>query len=181
AVDAHVDQHLWQNLIGPTGLLKDKTRILVTHGIHHLEHVDQIVVLKDGSISEVGDYQHLMDSRGAFYQLLKDYSATHKRKSNKHTSTSTRQHLRDLLHGKKDTAKDDMEQIESSRSSISADNSISDSEGDSSERNTIIEDAVKIVDEAAVNKDDSGELIVDEKMEAGRVGWQIVLSYAKAA
>ncbi|KAG0284459.1 Canalicular multispecific organic anion transporter 1, partial [Dissophora globulifera] len=175
AVDAHVDQHLWQNLIGSTGLLKDKTRILVTHGIHHLEHVDQIVVLKDGSISEVGDYQHLMDSRGAFHQLLKDFSTTHKRKNNKHTSTSTRQNPRDILHGKKDTVKGEMEQIASSRSSIS------DFEGDSSERNSIIEDAVKIVDEAAVNKDDSGELIVDEKMEEGRVGWEIVLSYAKAA
>ncbi|KAG0272793.1 hypothetical protein BGZ97_010884, partial [Linnemannia gamsii] len=28
AVDAHVDQHLWENLIGPDGLLKDKTRLL---------------------------------------------------------------------------------------------------------------------------------------------------------
>ncbi|KAG0301096.1 hypothetical protein BGZ98_008618 [Dissophora globulifera] len=182
AVDSHVDQHLWQNLIGPTGLLKDKTRILVTHGIHHLEHVNQIVVLKDGSITEVGDYQHLMDSRGAFYQLIKDFSATHKRKNNKHTSSSTRQHLRDLLHGKKDTTKDGIEHMASSVSNVDMDNSLSDSEGDSSERNTIVEEAaIKKTDDATVNKDDSGELIEDEKMEEGKVGWQIVLSYAKAA
>ncbi|KAG0303235.1 Canalicular multispecific organic anion transporter 1, partial [Dissophora globulifera] len=182
AVDAHVDQHLWQHLIGPTGLLKDKTRILVTHGIHHLEHVDQIVVLKDGSINEVGDYQHLMDSHGAFYQLIKDFSATHKRKNNKHTSSSTRQHLRDLLHGKKDTTKDGIERVASSVSNIDMDNSLSDSEGDSSERNTIVEEAaIKKTDDATVNKDDSGELIEDEKMEEGKVGWQIVLSYARAA
>ncbi|KAF9935190.1 Multidrug resistance-associated protein 1 [Linnemannia zychae] len=56
AVDAHVDQHLWENLIGPEGLLKDKTRLLVTHGIHHLEHIDQIVVVKDGQITEGGHY-----------------------------------------------------------------------------------------------------------------------------
>ncbi|KAF9206079.1 Multidrug resistance-associated protein 1 [Haplosporangium sp. Z 27] len=74
AVDAHVDQHLWQNLIGPKGLLKDKTRLLVTHGIHHLNEVDQIVVLKDGLISETGHYQELMDARKAFYQLIEDYS-----------------------------------------------------------------------------------------------------------
>ncbi|KAF9542257.1 hypothetical protein EC957_002209 [Mortierella hygrophila] len=74
AVDAHVDQHLWQNLIGPRGLLKDKTRLLVTHGIHHLSEVDQIVVLKDGEISETGRYQELLDARDAFYQLIQDYS-----------------------------------------------------------------------------------------------------------
>ncbi|KFH67872.1 hypothetical protein MVEG_06603 [Podila verticillata NRRL 6337] len=54
AVDAHVDQHLWKNLIGPEGLLKDKTRLLVTHGIHHLSEADQIIVIKSGQIDEMG-------------------------------------------------------------------------------------------------------------------------------
>ncbi|KAF9357739.1 Canalicular multispecific organic anion transporter 2 [Mortierella sp. NVP85] len=74
AVDAHVDQHLWQYLIGPAGLLKDKTRLLITHGIHHLSEVDQIVVMKDGRISEIGRYQDLVDAKRAFYQLIQDYS-----------------------------------------------------------------------------------------------------------
>ncbi|KAG0285664.1 Canalicular multispecific organic anion transporter 1, partial [Dissophora globulifera] len=162
-------------------LLKDKTRILVTHGIHHLEHVDQIVVLKDGSISEVGDYQRLMDSCGAFYQLINDFSATHKKKMKKHMSSSTTQHQHDLLHIKKDGMKDGMEQIESPLSSIDTDNSLSNSQGDSSERNTIVEKAVKITDDATVNKADSGELIEDEEMEEGKVGWKEALNYAKAA
>ncbi|KAG0225880.1 hypothetical protein BGW41_004478 [Actinomortierella wolfii] len=80
AVDAHVDQHLWENLIGPNGLLKDKTRILVTHGIHHLEQVDSIVVLKDGEVSEIGQYSELMSHRKAFFQLISEYSSKHKRK-----------------------------------------------------------------------------------------------------
>ena len=50
AVDAHVDRHLWDELIGPKGLLKDKARILVTHGIGHLEYADQIVAINDGQI-----------------------------------------------------------------------------------------------------------------------------------
>jgi ABC-type sulfate/molybdate transport systems ATPase subunit len=78
AVDAHVGQHLWQNLIGPSGLLKDKTRLLVTHGIHHLSEVDQIIVIKDGEISETGRYQELLDARNAFYQLIQDYSVARK-------------------------------------------------------------------------------------------------------
>ncbi|KAF9200129.1 hypothetical protein BGZ49_009666 [Haplosporangium sp. Z 27] len=84
AVDAHVDQHLWENLIGPNGLLKDKTRILVTHAIHHLAQVDQIVVIKDGGIGEIGKYDELMEAKSSFYQLITDYSVNkgkaHKKK-----------------------------------------------------------------------------------------------------
>ncbi|KAG0214051.1 Multidrug resistance-associated protein 1 [Mortierella sp. GBA30] len=80
AVDAHVDRHLWTHLIGPSGLLKDKTRLLVTHGIHHLSEVDQIVVIKDGEISETGHYQELLDAKNAFYQLIEDHSINGDRK-----------------------------------------------------------------------------------------------------
>ncbi|KAF9109213.1 hypothetical protein BGX27_007864 [Mortierella sp. AM989] len=80
AVDAHVDQHLWQSLIGPNGLLKDKTRLLVTHGIHHLDEVDQIMVMKDGTISEVGSHEQLLASRQGFYQLNLEFSSASKRR-----------------------------------------------------------------------------------------------------
>ncbi|KAF9932493.1 hypothetical protein FBU30_008066 [Linnemannia zychae] len=80
AVDAHVDQHLWQNLIGPSGLLKDKTRILVTHGIHHLSEMDQIIVMKDGEINETGEYHELLEAKNAFYQLIQDYSVAYMNK-----------------------------------------------------------------------------------------------------
>ena len=171
AVDAHVDQHLWENLIGPDGLLGDKTRILVTHGIHHLEHVDQIVVLKDGTINEVGEYQQLMDIRGAFYQLIKDFSVG-KKKSKKHSSSpSTRQHLRDLLLGKKDNKKDGS----GSGDVSSATSTYSDSEGEASERNTIV------AQETSEQKEESGELIAEETMEEGKIGWGVMMSYAKAA
>ncbi|KAF9285150.1 hypothetical protein BGZ88_009647 [Linnemannia elongata] len=81
AVDAHVDQHLWEYLIGPKGLLKNKTRLLVTHGIHHLEHVDHILVVKDGKITESGHYKHLMAAKNAFHQLIKDFSVSHRKKN----------------------------------------------------------------------------------------------------
>ncbi|KAG0092364.1 hypothetical protein BGZ93_008357 [Podila epicladia] len=73
AVDANVDQHLWNNLIGPTGLLKEKTRILVTHGIHHLHEVDQIVVIKDGRVAETGEYQELLDAKHIFHAIITEY------------------------------------------------------------------------------------------------------------
>ncbi|KAF9184642.1 Multidrug resistance-associated protein 1 [Haplosporangium sp. Z 11] len=78
AVDAHVDQHLWIHLIGPRGLLRRKARLLVTHGIHHLQDMDQILLLRDGQVVESGHYEELMKSGQTFYQLIQEYSVTHK-------------------------------------------------------------------------------------------------------
>ncbi|KAG0279202.1 hypothetical protein BGZ95_001991 [Linnemannia exigua] len=78
AVDAHVDQHLWRELIGPQGLLRNKTRLLVTHGIHHLQEVDQIILLKDGCVAETGHFEDLMASGQTFCQLICEYAATHR-------------------------------------------------------------------------------------------------------
>ncbi|KAG0093570.1 Multidrug resistance-associated protein 1 [Podila epicladia] len=83
AVDAHVEQHLWQKLIGPHGLLKNKTRLLVTHAIHHLEEADQIVVMKDGTISEMGSLVELVARRQGFYELQREFVSTERAKSKK--------------------------------------------------------------------------------------------------
>ncbi|KAG0022326.1 hypothetical protein BGZ80_000525 [Entomortierella chlamydospora] len=82
AVDAHVDRHLWTNLFGPQGLLQGKTRVLVTHGIHHLHEVDRVVLMKDGQIAEDGSYDELMGTKQTFYQLIKEYSVIHKTQEN---------------------------------------------------------------------------------------------------
>ena len=47
--------------------------MLVTHGISYLPKVDQIVVLVDGKISELGSYQELLDHNGAFADFLRNY------------------------------------------------------------------------------------------------------------
>ncbi|KAL5019757.1 hypothetical protein ScPMuIL_002649 [Solemya velum] len=73
AVDSHVGKDLFKNVIGNEGLLKNKTRILVTHGVHWLPMVDKIVVLTNGQISEVGSYDELLDHNGEFAQFLKEY------------------------------------------------------------------------------------------------------------
>ncbi|XP_043228721.1 multidrug resistance-associated protein 1-like [Amphibalanus amphitrite] len=73
AVDSHVGKHIFENVIGPEGMLKDRTRVLVTHGIAHLSRADLIVVLRDGRVSETGPYRQLMDNRGAFSDFLLQY------------------------------------------------------------------------------------------------------------
>ncbi|XP_052261658.1 multidrug resistance-associated protein 1-like isoform X6 [Dreissena polymorpha] len=82
AVDSHVGKHLFDNVIGPNGMLKDKTRVLVTHGVGFLPQVDTIVVLVDGQISEIGSYRQLLSHDGAFAQFLKNYLTEEMEKEN---------------------------------------------------------------------------------------------------
>merc|ERR1719376_115802 len=73
AVDSHVGKHLFEHIIGPEGILKEKTRILVTHGLTHLRHMDEIIVVADGRISERGAYADLIHKKGAFADFLLQY------------------------------------------------------------------------------------------------------------
>ncbi|RLV99346.1 hypothetical protein DV515_00009898 [Chloebia gouldiae] len=74
AVDSHVAKHIFDKVIGPDGVLKGKTRILVTHGISFLPQVDHIIVLVDGTISEMGSYQELLKQNKAFAEFLRNYA-----------------------------------------------------------------------------------------------------------
>ncbi|VDM43710.1 unnamed protein product [Toxocara canis] len=74
AVDAHVGKHIFEHVIATNGgLLAGKTRILVTHGLHYLRRCDQVIVMKDGTISEIGTYEQLMASEGAFADFLEEF------------------------------------------------------------------------------------------------------------
>lgn len=73
AVDSHVGKHIFERVLSHNGLLGSKTRVLVTHGVTYLPQMDNIVVLKDGEISEFGTYTELMEKRGAFAEFLVQY------------------------------------------------------------------------------------------------------------
>lgn len=75
AVDAHVGKHIFEQVVGPQGLLKDKTRVLVTHGLSYLPQTDLILVMVEGEITEMGSYQHLMATEGAFAEFQRTYAA----------------------------------------------------------------------------------------------------------
>ncbi|XP_061394488.1 multidrug resistance-associated protein 1 isoform X11 [Musca vetustissima] len=70
AVDSHVGKHIFEQVIGPKGLLGKKTRVLVTHGITFLPQTDNIYVMKMGEISESGTYQELLIKKGDFSDFL---------------------------------------------------------------------------------------------------------------
>uniref|UniRef100_A0AAX7SUA8 ABC-type glutathione-S-conjugate transporter n=1 Tax=Astatotilapia calliptera TaxID=8154 RepID=A0AAX7SUA8_ASTCA len=81
AVDAHVGQHIFDKVIGPKGVLRDKTRILVTHGMSFLPQADLILVLVDGEITESGSYQELLSHHGAFADFIHTFASTERKES----------------------------------------------------------------------------------------------------
>ncbi|XP_068086467.1 ATP-binding cassette subfamily C member 4 isoform X2 [Anabrus simplex] len=68
AVDSHVGKHLFEDCI--TGLLVEKTVILVTHQLQYLMDADHIVILSNGEIAAQGTYTKLLSSGLDFAQLL---------------------------------------------------------------------------------------------------------------
>lgn len=82
AVDSHVGKHIFEQVIGPDGLLANKTRVLVTHSVTYLKHMDNIFVLKEGTISERGSMQELLDQKGAFSDFLIQHIETVKEEEN---------------------------------------------------------------------------------------------------
>ncbi|MDA4783559.1 hypothetical protein NY470_17085, partial [Enterobacter hormaechei] len=73
ALDAGVGKAVFFNAI--KGALAGKTRLLVTHAIHFLPHVDNVILLEDGRVAETGTYAELKAQGGAFTRLVKEFGA----------------------------------------------------------------------------------------------------------
>ncbi|CAG2175220.1 unnamed protein product, partial [Oppiella nova] len=75
AVDSHVGKQLLDEVLSSrTGLLHNKTRILVTNSLFVLPDVDYIIVLKNGKITDFGTYDELMALKGDFAELITQYT-----------------------------------------------------------------------------------------------------------
>ncbi|KNE72733.1 hypothetical protein AMAG_17064 [Allomyces macrogynus ATCC 38327] len=87
AVDAHADRHLLAHILSSeTGLLKNKVRVLVTHGIHHvMDGVDHVVVCHQGQIVEHGAPAPLASKLGGHFATMMDH---HRRKVVHHRNTT---------------------------------------------------------------------------------------------
>ncbi|KAI4830243.1 hypothetical protein KUCAC02_001889 [Chaenocephalus aceratus] len=71
AVDAHVGKHMFEECIKKE--LQGKSIILITHQLQYLEFCDNILVLEDGEVLEVGNHQALMKENGRYAQLITNY------------------------------------------------------------------------------------------------------------
>jgi len=68
AVDTHVGRHLFEQCM--RGFLRNDLVILVTHQLQFLEQADQIVIMDKGKVTEIGTYEHMLNSGQDFAQLL---------------------------------------------------------------------------------------------------------------
>jgi ABC-type multidrug transport system fused ATPase/permease subunit len=68
-----VSKHIFEQVIGNEGLLKNKARLLVTHALHVLPQADQVVFLKEGKIAEVGTYEELKQREGDAFELFGEH------------------------------------------------------------------------------------------------------------
>uniref|UniRef100_A0A8C3IYZ0 ABC-type glutathione-S-conjugate transporter n=1 Tax=Chrysemys picta bellii TaxID=8478 RepID=A0A8C3IYZ0_CHRPI len=93
AVDVHVGKHLFEKLIGPSGLLKNKTRILVTHNLTFLPRTDVIIVMENGRITHMGTYQELLSERANFAELLQIFSAENKSEETPQMKSESTAHI----------------------------------------------------------------------------------------
>nr|QNH67878.1 ATP-binding cassette transporter subfamily C member 1 X2 [Brachionus rotundiformis] len=76
AVDAHVGKHIYDNVIGSNGLLKEKTRIFVTNSLTFLPNSNEIFLIDNGLIVESGTYEVLIKKNGAFSDFMKNFMET---------------------------------------------------------------------------------------------------------
>ncbi|KRY65464.1 Multidrug resistance-associated protein 1 [Trichinella pseudospiralis] len=70
AVDSRVGRHIFDNVIGMRGLLRNKTRILVTNALVYLNEVDLIVIMENGTIKKIGTPAELLQHGKDVEQLL---------------------------------------------------------------------------------------------------------------
>ena len=72
AVDAHVGNFIFNNVMSnETGLLKDKTRILVTNAMQYVSSCDKVIILDQGEIVHQGSYEELKNDENALKMMTK--------------------------------------------------------------------------------------------------------------
>ena len=89
AVDSHVGKDLFDQVIGPNGLLKYKTRVFVTNSLSFLPQVDKVCMMKNGQIIQVGTYEQLLNEQsGQFAQFIQQYLKDTKQATEEDTDES---------------------------------------------------------------------------------------------
>jgi len=69
ALDARNEKMIVENL---EEFYKDKTVIVIAHRLSTVKNADQIVVLDEGCIAEIGSHEELTKKRGKYYELVKN-------------------------------------------------------------------------------------------------------------
>ncbi|KAJ6524323.1 P-loop containing nucleoside triphosphate hydrolase protein [Mycena capillaripes] len=66
ALDGETEAHVFASLFGADGLLKGKTTVLVTHGVHHLPSADKVIIMDAGKMTHFGSFDEVRDAGATF-------------------------------------------------------------------------------------------------------------------
>ncbi|XP_076346503.1 multidrug resistance-associated protein 1-like isoform X2 [Tachypleus tridentatus] len=166
AVDSNVARHIFKYVIGPTGLLKDKTCVLVTNNLSVLPEVDNIIVMKDGLVEDEGSYSDLMNRKGLFAELI--LQNLNKVQDESLDGPQEKRQTYEYLH----EASHESEVLQRSK------NFLHDREA-LSLLLSIDSEELKDEEEELISKQKGAMLIQEEKMEVGKVKASVYFSYLK--
>ncbi|WP_052248395.1 ATP-binding cassette domain-containing protein [Chryseobacterium taiwanense] len=68
ALDSNNERIIYDNL---QECFKNKTVVVIANRLSTIKSADQIVVLKDGTIAEIGNHQSLLKNKSTYYNLVK--------------------------------------------------------------------------------------------------------------
>ncbi|MCB0431001.1 MAG: peptidase domain-containing ABC transporter, partial [Flavobacteriales bacterium] len=69
ALDAENERQIMFNL---EAFMKGRTAVVIAHRLSTVKHADQIVVLDNGKIIELGTHDELVEARGRYFHLVKN-------------------------------------------------------------------------------------------------------------
>ncbi|SCU90191.1 LADA_0F02432g1_1 [Lachancea dasiensis] len=161
AVDEHVAKHLIEHVLGSTGLLSTKVKVLATNKISVLSIADSITLLENGEITQQGSYHDVTsDNSSALSKIIASYG----KKS---------------LKGKKEGSTDSPT---SESSTVAEDNidlrKLEEDKSIESDGRSLRRASNATLRSLGFGDDERPSL--KEHREQGKVKWEIYLEYAKA-
>uniref|UniRef100_A0AC35UEU9 Multidrug resistance-associated protein 1 n=1 Tax=Rhabditophanes sp. KR3021 TaxID=114890 RepID=A0AC35UEU9_9BILA len=155
AVDSHVGKHIFQNIIGREGLLRNKTRLLVTNNTLLLDKVDLIIMMEDSKIIKSGTYENLIKDP-FFFAFMKDVGTEEEDEDS--LMSSSVEHIPDDIEFDNISILTDAEEVEDLEAPLLPSRDITDN----------------------INKDLAGAIMTEELAAKGSVTFAVYLTYFNA-
>uniref|UniRef100_A0A914CJU3 Uncharacterized protein n=1 Tax=Acrobeloides nanus TaxID=290746 RepID=A0A914CJU3_9BILA len=182
AVDSHVGNHIFENVIGPNGLLKDTTRIFALNSLAFLRYCDRLVVMQDGKINEIGTYDELLSKPdGAFAEWMREHAKKliEQRKSRESTIEEDAE-IEDILRELSIPSTPASVIIRRFSSMEATEGKFSRQVSNMSVKSTITEVSAHQPQMTHNSPPVEGQLIEDEYTEVGKVSWRMYWDYIQA-